>query len=287
MTIITNPTGVGRGALLRRNPNIVHRLLYDPCQLDFWVYIETLVPAFAILWFTLSVPLLDDILRDNAYRKLADRRGGSLRTLRHGQMGLRGGKEPKVNRWTDRGLRTLLRLTEPLEKLGFVILVFYAVDQFYYNWNSLLDNRLCGDRDRGSGFSAKNSNSGFFPNPQGGAVALPNSQQDWGGASVESFGGSVPNGHYFVAFSVNVSGDTPSTPQEYRARLFIPGNLGFAEFLGEPAIIGGGRSASLMVTADINAPLFGGTSIAWSVEGPAVPVGLTLTEAQVVCWQTS
>jgi len=287
MSIVSNPGRTGRSVVRKARSNMVKRVIFDACEFNFWIYLETFIPAFAKLWFTLTFLDLEDVLRDNAYRKLADRRGGSLRSMSHGRMGMRGGREPAVNRWSDRGLRTLLRVTEPLEKLGFVILCFFAVDRFFFEWSMLLDNRICNPMDRGSGFRASAGPGGDFPNPSCGAISLPEGQDAWGGANVSTFGGSLPNGHYWICLTVNYTGERPLTATPYRIKLRVPGNLGAGEFESEAVVIGAGRGGTLMVTADVNLPLLSGSTVSWCLEGPSVPTGLVRKEATVQAHQTS
>ena len=198
-------------AFLSKNAaNFVKRIIDDPCDLDFWVYVETFLPAFLQLWITIVLIDLEDILRENAYQQLDNRRSArGPRGLRHGKPGFRGGKDLAVNRYSEKGLKTLLVLTEPLEKLGFALLLFHAVDEFYYEWSTLLDNRVCNEQDRGAGFQARRGGGAVIPNPDGGPVALLDKQNAYGGASVSAFGGSVPNGRYFVAFALSFTGERP------------------------------------------------------------------------------
>lgn len=273
---------ISRGAA-----NFVRRVLDDPCEINYWIYLETFLPAFMKLWLSLTLVDLEDLVRDNAYRQLDDRRGRGLRGLRHGARGLRGGRDPSVNRYTERGLRTLLVLTEPLEKLGFAMLAYYATDRFFFEWSMLLDNRICDERARGAGFQARDSAQGFFPNPNLGAVACTENQISYGGASVSAFGGSVPNGRYTIIFAISIDSDTPSTPQDYAAVISVIGNIGPSEFVGTTASLGRGQSGDLMVVADIVVLGLGGAAISWGVRGPAVPVGMDSTKCQVICTQTS
>ena len=116
---------------------LLHEISH-PCARPWYVYVQTFLPAFIKLFFTLILLQLDDVIRDYAAVRAGEGPSGARRKGSHFKK-LKGAQAGTVTQRVFRqGLRTVLKVTMPLEVIGFATLMYTAGDQFFYDWQSLL-----------------------------------------------------------------------------------------------------------------------------------------------------
>lgn len=252
--------------------NFAEQIVVHGCARPWFVYVKTFVPAFLKLVLTITLLDLEDILRDYAKQKVFEGGSGSGRNIGHRYKPRVSNQATKTQRFSQKGLKTLLIITEPLEIIGFAWLLYSAGDQFFYDWQLLLERSIfCSDsglagplqRARTGGF-----NIGITP---GGTITpLPIIQQNRANWTTTAISVSVPFGSYKCIFAVTVEGPLGGI-SDVKCRLRLP--FGTAIFIeSEPAEMAQGETATLIAEGDFFTPT--GGNIVWELSGPAVPVGL-------------
>lgn len=266
--------------------NFVEKIIYDPCTTDVWIYVRTFLPAFVELFITVTFIDLFDIVRNRGYEQT--RRQG--RTTRgrpiHGGLWVPPKDKTKVQRWSSKGLQTLLILTDPLEKIGFFFLVYGAVDKFFWRWMSLIEEAACNVPQ--PGFARNGTNVPCFPNAVIGALVAPDLVYQRNPVSSQSSSCSFGEGTWTVIMAATFDGETPSNSAEYKAALQINGGFPFGTITQGGTTIGASRGGDIMIEQSVWVPPGAVASVGWGVQGPAVPVGLLATSVRVrVMRQTS
>lgn len=265
---------LSRGNLFPEASNFMGRLFYTNCSTPFYVYVETFLPCFLELWFTLAFLDLEDLLRDRAKRLASGRGSPTGRGGSHVGKGRLPGFSPNKERYAQGGLKHLLRVTQPLENIGFAFLIYGATSDFFYDWTSLLEARnWCKDPTDAGPLSRRSQEGSMVPNENLGGVALPILEQNRSGWSSGSFSCAVPPGHYDAHFAVTIRGPAPGGV-EYQAGLNVSGALIGGSARGGPVRTEKAQPADLVVSTNFFAPTLAGAAIHWGVAGPPVPVGL-------------
>lgn len=267
-------SNLSRGNLFPNAANFTHKLFYQNCATPWWVYAETFAPAFLELFVTIAFLQMDDLIRERG-RVIGHGPGG--RTLRGGGHARKGpipGYTPNNEKYAQKGLRHLLKVTDPLEKLGFAFLLYGATEDFFYDWSTLLEAReWCKDPTDAGPLSRSRTTGGFFPQPGLGACPLPILEQNRSGWATSTVSAGLPPGHYNAHFAVTIEGPAPGGV-EYEAGFNVTGTLLGGTFRGGKVATDKGIAADLVVGADFFLPGLTGGSIVWGVSGPQVPIGL-------------
>lgn len=270
------------GRFLPSVGDFVQEMMYGNCQRPFYIYLQTFLPAFLEAAFMLRFFDLNDIMRKTAETAA----GGKARKPRGGKHGrTKRGKElprTKQDRLYRSGLKTLLMLTAPLEKLGFALLIYSVIDNFYYKWLMYIED---ADACLNPGFFGpliRRGDLAQWPsNPAGFAAPLPTLIFNGGNWSTTAFGCGVPTGRYKVVFAATITNPDVNA-QGFRLNIETQGSVGTGLFHGEVVQIGAQQTADLIVTADIFFPLLIGNTIAWTITGPLIPAGVECTKADIV-----
>lgn len=266
--------------------NFIDDQLYSTCSRPFSIYVRTAIPAFIDAWLLVRILQWDDIVRDRAAGIVKD--GGIDRPRGRHTKRSRGRAPPQGKRTyrSANGLDHLLRWTQPLELIGFAMLMYGAVDNFYHDWQHYLDlAQACeNQRDFGPLIRAR-TNGQAFPNAGGNALQMTELVQPVSGWSSNNFGVTVPIGFYRVTFAATIKGPNGSASYALEIRGTAPGNQGGA--VGEFVETTPGQETDLFVVANIWAPLLTGGRIAWLIRGNPVPIGLEVVKADVVVYRTS
>jgi len=260
--------------------NFVTEIVVHGCARPWFVYVKTFFPAFLRMFLTIAALDMTDILRMHAKDKAYARITASGRGWGHQRKPRVQETATKTQRYSQKGLKTLLIVTDPLEKIGFAWLLYDAAEEFFYSWQLLLQRSIyCSDtglagplqRSRPGG-----SNIGVLP---GGAITpLPVIEQNRAPWTTTSISVSLPLGTYKGIFAVTVHGPLGGITGVV-ARLRLP--FGPSIFIeSDPADIAEGEVASLVAIGDFYAP-FGG-NLVWELKGPAVPVGLLCDAGNVI-----
>jgi len=262
------------------------QFLYDhPCARPWWVYVETFIPAYLQLFITISIFDAEDIMRafakGKAYERISGARGGS----RHTRKPRMQNKPTGTQIFTQRGLRTLLIVTEPLELIGFVWLLYSGTEQFFYNWQSMLMESPYCTTPVDTGPFYRSRAPGLFIGilPEGSATPLPILNQDRAGWGSGGFSVSLPPGLFRGLYAVEIQAP-PGGLTGVHARLRIGAGV-FETLIDGPATdLAAGETGSFLVSGTFFIPIIiGGGSMGWELVGPAVPAGVLCNGAHAMC----
>jgi len=266
--------------LFPKAQNFVADIVVHGCARPWFIYVTTFVPAFLQLFLTITILDLEDLLRDYAKQITRPRAGSGRQTTHRYKPSLRQDLRT-TNRWSQKGLKTLLIVTEPLEIIGFAWLLYGASERFFYNWQSALEKSVfCEDSGQAGPFQRSRPPGGNLVINQTGAavpcVSLDQNRSEWSNTVIRV---DLPRGQYTAIFSVSIAGPLGGITG-VRAQMRLTGSLG-------PTVVQGGsgdldwmEQGDFIVSADFT--LFIGGSAVWELAGPAVPVGVESFGAHVI-----
>lgn len=263
--------------------NFVNFLQFHNCARPWFVYAETFAPAFLKLFLTITIPDLNDIARNMGYHQVSGGGGpGGRGPKRFGRSTL-SNINNQVENFSQGGLRHLLMVTEPLEKIGFIWLLWSATDQFFMDWQTgLMKSVFCEDVGLAGPYNATRAPGGRVGVlPAGAVTPLPIVEQNRANWARTSIAVSLPFGSYSAVFSATIVGPFGGI-EGCGAQLRLAGNVGPSVVAGDPVSIAQGQAGTVMVKSDFFIPL--GGSCGWEIYGPAVPVGVVCNAARVVVW---
>ena len=261
---------VSRGA-----NNFLKQVLVNDCARPWYVYVETFVPAFIELLITVHFFDLEDLMRARAQFVAGTPGSGPKRGMKHTRKQRAKVTATRPQRAFRAGLRTLLVITAPLEALGFAYLLYFASDRFWQNWTSLImKSEFClqpinagpVSRSRGAGTIGILTSCDATPMP-----VLEQNRPGWG---TNAFHVELPEGWYVATWALTVE-PVGSGSGTMRLRFFINSSLGPFWMDGETAPFAKAQKVDLMIHARFFIPVGGGGSIAWCLQGPSVPAGIT------------
>lgn len=254
--------------------NFIKTQIMNPCAKPWWVWVETFVPAFVKLFITVVILDLNDALRARG-KKIsagAGMRGGRGRGAKRSIKVI--GVPIEIERWQQRGLRTLLVVTQPLEWIGLAWLLYAATDRFFYDWQTLLeDSGYCKTSDA-LGPLTRRRGPGFISLVEGGVpVILPVLEQNrasWGSSST---GAGLPFGHFTAVFALTVVGPLFGVSGlwiQLRSSFFGIDEISRSETLrlGQDAV------GDLTVSHNFSYSTFAGGALTWEIGGATVPIGI-------------
>lgn len=254
--------------------NFIRSQLMHPCAKPWWVWVETFVPAFIKLMITVTLFDFNDVIRARGKRisagsKMASGRGrGGKRQIKVKGIPL------DIERWQQRGLRTLLVVTQPLEFIGLAWLLYAATDQFFYDWQTLLeDSGYCKTSDA-LGPLTRSSPPGPKSLVEGGIpVILQNSLQNRASWPSSSLGVSLPFGRYSAVFALTVVGPLFGVSGlwiQLRSSFF-----GIDEITrSEKISVGQDQEASMTIRHDFTYSTIAGGALTWEIGGATIPIGI-------------
>jgi len=279
--------------------NFVKFLKFHPCAEPFPILIETFFPC--VLKMAIDLYLLD--AQDVAMREFEKyprygRGVAARRTLRHQLKKIKNQKYvsrrvavpvPFIERPAIKGLTTaIFWIANPLEKIGFAMLFYSSVDNFFYNWTSLLIRRGYCELPALTGPLSLRSNPGnqvFVTS--GEPCAMPVEIQNRASWSHNSFSCSLPPGDYTATFRMTVKNNFSSTVGG--VRLVIKEGtypLPLARHESETVYVGPGQTVEIGVAAGVGSPTFVVNSLWWECESVGVPIAqLEQLSANFIVWQ--
>jgi len=268
--------------------NFVSFLAEHPCARPWWVYVETFIPAFLQLFITIATLDAEDILREfakgKAYEQVVGSRGGSGHT-RKPQL---QAKPTGAQTFTQKGLKTLLIITEPLEIIGFIWLLAGATEQFFYNWQSMLMQSTFCENPIRTGPFMRSRQPGLFIGilPEGSATPLPDLNQDRAGWGSGGFSVDLPPGNYTGIYACSIQAP-PGGLSGVHTRIRIANGILNSLCDGPDSSLAAGEVGDFLVQCNFNIfDLPGGGSMGWELVGPAVPAGVLCNGARAMCFAT-
>lgn len=254
--------------------NFIKSQLMNPCAIPWWVYLETFLPAFLKLLIVVSLLDINDALRARGKKISA---GAGMRSGR-GRGAKRSikvtGIKIETERWQQRGLRTLLVVTQPLEYIGLAWLIYAATDNFFYDWQTLLeDSGFCKTSDA-LGPLTLSRGEGFISIVEGGIPIIMNiDKQNRAGWPHSFIGASLPFGRYSAVLAITVVG-----PLFGAAGMWVQlrsSFLGFDEITRSPvAAATEGQEVSMTVRHEFTYNTIAGGALTWEIGGVSIPIGI-------------
>lgn len=261
--------------------NFASYMQFHMCARPWWVYIETFLPAFLKLVLFIGILDVEDLLRGHG--ESITREGGrrARGRKRHIPKTRQPVKETGTQRWSRRGLKTLLVVTTPLELIGFAWLVYSATDQFFQDWQTaLMFSGYCEDpvesgplqRARGPGFIS--IVTGFVP------VIMTNNLQNRALWSTTVFKVDLPPGQYGGFFGLMLQGPIGGV-SGVKIRLRYSSVFGDLSTESEPISLAFMEEGALTVRADFGFRFgFPGT-LTWEIGGATIPAGIWCVRGHV------
>lgn len=269
-----------------KTANFITKIVTHGCARPFYIYLETALPAAVEFVYTLFLLDLNDIIRMRGETIVRDRPKGLRRGKRHIPKTRFVAQDSPNKKFLRQGLKIILILTKPIEIAGFVWLVYSAIDQFFFRWQTLLEKSTFCEQPIESGpLTRERSGGRVSVLPGGAAIGLPILLQNRGGWSTNSFSAGLPQGNFTAGFGLSVTGPNGGITG-VKLRLFITHFFGTTLIDGDEQDIDEGVIADFVTFGDFF--LFGavGGAIAWELVGPAVPVGLAAHDGYVFVQRT-
>lgn len=262
--------------------NFIKNVVFGDCGTPWYIYVETFFPAFLKLVITQNIVQWDDVVRAIASEKGGAHLRRGVRRGKHGRLDLINNQVEEKEKFARKGLRTLITITEPLEHAGYLLLLYFSADRFYYDWQTLIERRgPCSNPPEFRPFQRSRGTGSNLPIlPGGAACTLPTLDQNDPAYANNSFSTSLPPGTYQAFWNANVRGPSGGISAA-RASLRLTGSPFTPTILGEATDIQAGQDACLGMEAAFTILPPGG-SCGWELTGPAVPVGLFCTGARVI-----
>jgi hypothetical protein len=261
--------------------NFVRNLIFHECSIPLQLYVETFIPAFIDMLIFENLPFWDDIVRASGEALVG--RGASPGRKGHRHTGLVQLPEPegKAERLAAQGLKTLLRLTQPLENIGYVMLLYAGTERFTYNWNSMLYGfKHCG-RPPSEGPLQRHSDVQGLPIAAGDnplyMQIVDQNRANWPTSNQLV---TVPRGHYQVTVSATFT-SRASNQSKVQIGILAGLSLPYDPYDSDYAVMEPKGPGTCLMTAHVYFPLLTGGTIQWVYRGDAVPVGITIEHCEV------
>lgn len=267
-------------AFLRGPTNFVNDMLYSNCQRPFYIYLTTAIPCLVEAVIALRLWDFGDMVRATG-EAAAVGAGGPRRGKPH----TRSRKSPQARgsgreRAYKQGLKHLLAITQPLETIGFALLLYGVVDRFYASWMMYLDDAdACLNPDFYGPLIRRVTDGFCFPNGGGNTCQLPELICDNGNWGSNNIIATLPVGRYVAVWACTITG--PGGDPSYELEIRCSGVIGSGIFSSGAVQCKQGEDTDLICTADIFIAAPTGGQLQWIVKGPAVPIGLSIPKADI------
>lgn len=284
--------------LFEGQANFIKTLRFHPCAEPFPILIETFFPCALQLAIDLymldSMDMLRERFRSYPQKGIAPnfRRARRHSFKKQGKAGPLSRKQVKAVPFVAKPLvasftKWLLLVTDPLEKIGFAMLFYNSVDQFFMNWSSLLIRRGYCELPALTGPLSLLGNAGSQVwSDTGNPVSCPNILQNRAGWSHSNTAAVLPPGTYVVVFTAEIK----TTGTTYIDGLFLTIKEGFfpiaaAKEDGEKVTVGPDEWVPVSVTKVIGSPTFLLNDVWWEATS-TTPLAITqIRNARVIIWQ--
>lgn len=260
--------------LFPKEQNFIKSLISHGCARPWYVYIETFAPAAMEAFITVALLDLEDAIRGRGEKIV--RRGATAggRGFRHATKLKTLGQELKYAKYSFLGLKTILILTTPLELIGFTWLVYSAIDEAFFNWQSALERSDFCTQPINSGPLHRSRGPGTIAIlPGGSPIPLPTLVQDRAGWGSSTINVGLPEGQFQCLFAMNI-GSPPGGITGVKIRLRVTDFLTTYFIDSEEQDIAAKEVKDFVMSVAFFLPTNFGGSVVWELVGPAVPVGI-------------
>lgn len=267
--------------------NFVTKFIMHECSVPFIVYVETFLPCFLNMLWMITVPDINDLLRMQA-EDMTPQAPGSKKPGR-GHIRTYGTPRPigKVESKSQQGLRHLLTVTEPLEKIGYMILLYHQTERFFYNWATLLNNfEHCGKPDSEGPLQRHQDEVQLTSNGTWQGLGLPFVDQNRANWATGNLNAALPRGHYSCTLEVTFRNHSAST-LDFECGFETTFAIAFGNQSSGKISLGPGETGTVICHEEYYYPAITGGSIQWIRRSTAVPIGVTIKSAAVsiFSWQ--
>jgi hypothetical protein len=267
--------------------NYIKFMVTDRCARPWFVYAETFLPAFLELLLTIFFLELNDIVR--AYgESIAEGGGGKKgRRKRHTPKIKTLGARTEVERYMQKGLKTLLVVTQPLENIGYAWLLTSAVDDFFYDWQTLIEQAPYCTKNDQWGPLHRSRGSGFITILPGGfPIIMTNLDQNRSSWPTTTISAEVPAAQNQVVFAATI-GAPPGGITGVYIRVKVTDGFSDTFFESDKQDIPEGALRDFVIMRDYFVFSIGGAAVTWELVGPAVPAGIYCDKARVIMFRSS
>ncbi len=274
-------------AVFQGEANFIKRLLTDQCARPWFVYAETFLPAFLELMIMVTLLDLNDLIRARGQKISA---GGGARAGRGGRHTplMRGQNViSSTERYMQKGLRTLLIVTQPLENIGYAWLMYSAVDQFFYDWQTLIDQSPYCEKNDAWGPLHRSRGGGFVTiNTSGFPIIMTNLDQNRSSWPTTTISATVPPATMSFLFAATI-GSPPGGITGVTIRLKMTDGFVTTYIESEPQDIAADEQKDFILSDHFFGLSLGGVDVQWELRGPAVPAGIWCEKARVIFFRSS
>lgn len=207
--------------------NFFKLILQHPCADPWSVYFETALPALIKLAITLATFDIFDASQEQL--RLWHHGGGLIgkRGRRHARGAEMDEEEGKKSKWFQASefegksyiqklTKGLLFISDPLQRIGFIWMLFSAVDDFFYDWTSLLMSRnFCEARADSGPFQADGENGDTNWSKPGTALSFPEVRQNRSHWGFNGFSCACPGGQYTIIVSCSTTSHGNPAPTAF------------------------------------------------------------------------
>lgn len=273
--------------VFEKQANFIKFMVTDPCARPWFVYAETFLPAFLELLLTIAFIDLNDIVR--AYgESIAEGGGGKKgKRKRHTPKIKTLGAKTEVERYMQKGLKTLLVVTQPLENIGYAWLLYSAVDDFFYDWQTLIETApYCTKNDQWGPLSRARGPGFITILPGGFPIIMTTLTQNRSGWTTNTISAEVPAAQNSALFAATI-GAPPGGITDVFIRLKVVDGFNTTYFESDKQDIPEKGLRDFVISQDFYVFSIGGAAVSWELVGPAVPAGIYCDKARVILFRSS
>ena len=273
--------------VFEKTANFIKFMVTDQCARPWFVYAETFLPAFLELLLTITMLELNDIVR--AYgESIAEGGGGKKRKRKRHTPKIRtSGAKTNVERYMQKGLKTLLVVTQPLENIGYAWLLYGATDDFFYDWQTLIEQApYCEKNDLWGPLSRKRGGGFITILPGGFPIIMTDLTQNRSGWPTTTISAEVPAAENQVVFAATI-GAPPGGITGVYIRVKVVDGLGTTYFNSDEQDIPEKGLRDFVIMQNFYVFNIGGAAVSWELVGPAVPAGIWCDKARVILFRSS
>lgn len=263
--------------------NFMLDIVANPCARPWYVYVETFVPAFINMLLTVAILDLSDWFRRASVESLdVDTRTQRQRVGGGHFVKWNVPDEPDAARKVSRlGLATVLKVTMPLEIIGFSYLLYSQTDKFYYNWGTLLSEQpFCQNAPITGPLSRTDPPSQVLTSPTGQGFGYNTLEQNRAGWFTSPLTAVVTARLIDVVATIRVKRNF-STLQGVRLGVSIRFGGDPKVFLSPPVDVGTEQFVDLVVRGQRNQSNDFPAGVEWFLVGPASGTGLQVESGDV------
>lgn len=273
--------------VFEKEANFIKFMVTDQCARPWFVYAETFLPAFLELLLTIAFLDLNDIVR--AYgESIAEGGGGKKgKKKRHTPKIKTLGARTEVERYMQKGLKTLLVVTQPLENIGYAWLLYSAMDDFFYDWQTLIESApYCTKNDEWGPLSRSRTGGFITILPGGFPIIMTNLTQNRSGWPTTTISATIPAAQSQIIFAATI-GAPPGGITGVFIRIKITDGFSDTFYESDKQDIPAHGLRDFVIMQNVFVFSVGGAAVTWELVGPAVPAGIWCDKARVVMFRSS